>query len=150
MHKDYIPFRGANIDNIRIHDLSECTYIQLEQNYRSTKTIVNAANSLIDKNEKQIRKTVFSVEKKREDLSKLLSVFTDSEEGFIVANNISDLRFTNNYSRIRILPFFIDQLQSRVMEDVPGAAVFVPDLWRFVVLSTKGNQGCNCLLLVGL
>ena len=82
-------FRGANIDNILQFKTTynNAQIFKLEQNYRSTKTIVNAANSLIDKNAQQIRKTVFS-EKETGKPIKVLSVFTDFEEGFVVANNI--------------------------------------------------------------
>ncbi len=110
-------FRGANIDNILTfkNAYKNAQIFKLEQNYRSTKTIVNAANSLIDKNTQQIRKTVFS-EKETGKPIKVLSVFTDFEEGFVVANNISDLRFDNyRYQDIAIL--YRTNSQSRVMEE---------------------------------
>ncbi len=110
-------FRGANIDNILTfkNTYHNAQIFKLEQNYRSTKTIVNAANSLIDKNAQQIRKTVFS-EKETGKPIKVMSVFTDFEEGFIVANNISDLRFDNyRYQDIAIL--YRTNSQSRVMEE---------------------------------
>ena len=111
-------FRGANIDNIMKF---KSTYLhaqvfKLEQNYRSTQTIVNAANSLIDKNAQQIRKTVFS-EKETGKPIKVLSVFTDFEEGFIVANNISDLRFSDKYHYQDIAILYRTNSQSRVMEE---------------------------------
>ncbi len=111
-------FRGANIDNILKfkNTYHNAQVFKLEQNYRSTKTIVNAANSLIDKNAQQIRKTVFS-EKETGKPIKVLSVFTDFEEGFIVANNISDLRFTNNYRYQDIAILYRTNSQSRVMEE---------------------------------
>ena len=110
-------FRGANIDNILTFKTTyqNAQIFKLEQNYRSTKTIVNAANSLIDKNAQQIRKTVFS-EKETGKPIKVLSVFTDFEEGFIVANNISDLRFADfRYQDIAVL--YRTNSQSRVMEE---------------------------------
>ena len=111
-------FRGANIDNILTfkNTYKNAQIFKLEQNYRSTQTIVNAANSLIDKNSKQIRKTVFS-EKETGKPIKILSVFTDFEEGFIVANNISDLRFSNNYRYQNIAILYRTNSQSRVMEE---------------------------------
>lgn len=111
-------FRGANIDNILKFKSAyqHAQVFKLEQNYRSTKTIVNAANSLIDKNALQIRKTVFS-EKETGNLIKVLSVFTDFEEGFVVANNISDLRSESNYRYQDIAILYRTNSQSRVMEE---------------------------------
>ncbi|NDP20582.1 MAG: UvrD-helicase domain-containing protein [Paludibacter sp.] len=111
-------FRGANIDNILKFKSSyqHAQVFKLEQNYRSTQTIVNAANSLIDKNSQQIKKTVFS-EKETGNQIKLLSVFTDFEEGFVVANNISDLRSENNYRYQDIAILYRTNSQSRVMEE---------------------------------
>jgi DNA helicase-2/ATP-dependent DNA helicase PcrA len=111
-------FRGANIDNILQfkNTYHNAQIFKLERNYRSTQTIVNAANSLIDKNAQQIRKTVFS-EKETGNPIKILSVFTDFEEGFIVANYISDLRFTSNYLCQDIAILYRTNAQSRVMEE---------------------------------
>jgi DNA helicase-2/ATP-dependent DNA helicase PcrA len=110
-------FRGANIDNILSfkNSYKSAQVFKLEQNYRSTQTIVNAANSLIDKNSKQIRKTVFSKKETGKPI-KILSVFTDFEEGFIVAKHISDLRFDDfQYQDIAVL--YRTNSQSRVMEE---------------------------------
>lgn len=111
-------FRGANIDNILTfrNSYKNAQIFKLEQNYRSTQTIVNAANSLIDKNSKQIRKTVFS-EKETGKPIKILNVFTDFEEGFVVANNISTLRVSNNYRYQNIAILYRTNSQSRVMEE---------------------------------
>ncbi|MDP4239631.1 MAG: exodeoxyribonuclease V subunit gamma [Bacteroidota bacterium] len=111
-------FRGANIDNILQfkNAYHNARIFKLEQNYRSTKTIVNAANSLIDKNAQQIRKTVFS-EKETGKPIKVLSVFTDFEEGFVVANNIVDLRYTGNYLYQNIAILYRTNSQSRVLEE---------------------------------
>jgi len=111
-------FRGANIDNILTfkNTYKNSQTFKLEQNYRSTQTIVNAANSLIDKNAQQIRKTVFS-EKETGKPIKILSVFTDFEEGYIVANNINDLRFSSNYRYQDIAILYRTNSQSRVMEE---------------------------------
>jgi len=111
-------FRGANIDNILQFKktYNNAQIFKLERNYRSTKTIVNAANSLIDKNTAQIRKTVFS-EKETGLPIKVMSVFTDFEEGVVVANNISDLRYTNDYRFQDIAILYRTNAQSRVMEE---------------------------------
>lgn len=111
-------FRGANIDNILQfkNAYQNAQIFKLERNYRSTQTIVNAANSLIDKNAQQIRKTIFS-EKETGKPIKVLSVFTDFEEGFIVADHISDLQLTNNYHYQDIAVLYRTNAQSRVMEE---------------------------------
>lgn len=111
-------FRGANIDNIlKFKSTYENARIfKLEQNYRSTQTIVNAANSLIDKNAQQIRKKVFS-EKETGNLIKIMSVFTDFEEGFMVANNISSLEHTEKYRYQDFAILYRTNSQSRVMEE---------------------------------
>jgi DNA helicase-2/ATP-dependent DNA helicase PcrA len=111
-------FRGANIDNILQfrNTYKNSQTFKLEQNYRSTKTIVNAANSLIDKNSKQIRKTVFS-EKETGKPIKVMNTFTDYEEGFLVANNISDLRFSNSYRYQDFAVLYRTNSQSRVLEE---------------------------------
>ena len=79
-------FRGANIDNIlKFTQLYKgARLFKLEQNYRSTQTIVCAANSLIEKNSEQIRKEVFSEKAKGEPIG-VFSAYSDVEEGEIVA-----------------------------------------------------------------
>ena len=79
-------FRGANIDNILQfkNRYPGCRIFKLERNYRSTQNIVNAANSLIHKNTKQIRKTVYSEKEEGSKLS-VCSSYSDYEEGYAVA-----------------------------------------------------------------
>ncbi len=110
-------FRGANIDNILQFQQSykNARIFKLEQNYRSTKTIVNAANSLIDKNSRQIQKKIFS-EKEEGNLIKVITTFTDYEEGFMVAKNIDNLSFEHySYGDIAIL--YRTNAQSRIIEE---------------------------------
>ena len=86
-------FRGANIDNI-LHfcdAYSGARLFKLEQNYRSTQHIVQAANSLIRKNERQIPKDVFSAGEKGEKLV-LKPAYSDKEEALIVCNDIERIR----------------------------------------------------------
>ncbi len=111
-------FRGANIDNILQfkNAYHNAKIFKLEQNYRSTQNIVNAANSLIDKNTAQIRKTVFS-EKDTGELIKILSVYNDLEEGVIVANNISELQKKEDFSFQQIAILYRTNSQSRVLEE---------------------------------
>ncbi|HOH55318.1 MAG TPA: exodeoxyribonuclease V subunit gamma, partial [Paludibacteraceae bacterium] len=89
---------------------------KLEQNYRSTQTIVNAANSLIDKNRAQIQKTIFS-EKEIGHPIKLLSVFTDYEEGMTVAEHILELYASNNYRYADMAVLYRTNAQSRILEE---------------------------------
>ncbi len=86
-------FRGANIGNILgfTERYGDARVFKLEQNYRSTKMIVNAANSLISNNSEQIQKTVFSERGDGEPL-KVCSAYSDYEEVEIVANRIAELR----------------------------------------------------------
>jgi len=74
---------------------------------------VNAANSLIDKNSQQIRKTIFS-EKETGKLIKLLNVFTDLEEGAVVAQHISALHYKDKFDFQQIAILYRTNSQSRV------------------------------------
>ena len=86
-------FRGANIDNILNfrESYTNARLFKLEQNYRSTQLIVQAANSLIRKNERQIPKDVFSKNEHGEKLQ-LKPAYSDREEAMIVCNDIKRLR----------------------------------------------------------
>jgi DNA helicase-2/ATP-dependent DNA helicase PcrA len=82
-------FRGANIDNILNFqkNYEGARLYKLEQNYRSTQHIVQAANSLISKNSRQIHKDVFS-ENEKGDYLTLKPAYSDKEEAIIVSNDI--------------------------------------------------------------
>lgn len=111
-------FRGANIDNIlKFKSTFANTQIfKLEQNYRSTQNIVNAANSLIKRNTEQIFKNVFS-DNELGDKIEVVSAFSDFEEGLIISNKVSRLRFDlhTSYSDIAIL--YRTNAQSRIFEE---------------------------------
>lgn len=109
-------FRGANIENILgfKNTYPTCQVFKLEQNYRSTQNIVNAANSLILKNKEQIKKNVFS-EKERGNLIKVTATFSDREEADKVANYIIALKKTYTFSDFAIL--YRTNAQSRVFEE---------------------------------
>ncbi len=111
-------FRGANIDNILQfkNTYPGAKIFKLEQNYRSTQTIVNAANSLIDKNSAQIKKTIFS-EKDKGELIKVTNVFTDLEEGNYVAETIKSFCRNDNYNYQTIAVLYRTNSQSRVLEE---------------------------------
>ena len=111
-------FRGANIDNI-LNFQSQYTnarLFKLEQNYRSTQLIVQAANSLIRRNERQIPKNVFSKNEHGERLQ-LKPAYSDKEEAMIVCQDIKRLRREEhgNWSDFAIL--YRTNSQSRSFEE---------------------------------
>ena len=111
-------FRGANIDNI-LNFQSQYTgskLFKLEQNYRSTQLIVQAANSLIKRNERQIPKNVFSKNEHGERLQ-LKPAYSDKEEAMIVTQDIKRLRRQDrcNWSDFAIL--YRTNSQSRSFEE---------------------------------
>ncbi len=111
-------FRGANIGNILgfSERYGNAKIFKLEQNYRSTKMIVNAANSLIEKNSEQIRKTVYS-ERGEGELLSVLAAYSDYEEVEIVANKISELRRRNGYNYNDFAILYRTNAQSRLFEE---------------------------------
>lgn len=111
-------FRGANIDNIlKFKDIyPEAKIFKLEQNYRSTQNIVNAANSLIRQNKEQIQKTVFS-EKDEGEKIEVNSAYSDFEEGVIVSNKIWDLRREKNEPYSDFVILYRTNAQSRIFEE---------------------------------
>ncbi len=111
-------FRGANIDNIlNFQNLyRNAKLFKLEQNYRSTQLIVQAANSLIRRNERQIPKNVFSENEHGEKLQ-LKPAYSDKEEAIIVCQDIKRLRRQDhaNWSDFAIL--YRTNSQSRSFEE---------------------------------
>ena len=112
-------FRGANIDNILqfTHIYPNTRLFKLEQNYRSTQTIVQAANSLIKKNEHQIPKDVYSEKEKGEPIP-VYQAYSDIEEGEIVANKILELRHRYGYGYNDFAILYRTNAQSRTFEEV--------------------------------
>ena len=110
-------FRGAKIDNMLYFQniYENCRIFKLEENYRSTQTIVNAANSLIAKNRHQIHKKVFS-NHQIGDKIKVLCCFTDFEEARIVANEIEDA-VNQGVELSEIAVLYRTNAQSRVIEE---------------------------------
>ena len=111
-------FRGADIDNILYFTkiYPDTKVFKLEQNYRSTQTIVCAANSLIEKNERQIPKEVFS-EKERGEAIGVFQAYSDVEEGDIVTNKIAQLRREHDYEYSDFAILYRTNAQSRVFEE---------------------------------
>jgi DNA helicase-2/ATP-dependent DNA helicase PcrA len=111
-------FRGANIQNILNfkNDYPDLKTFKLEQNYRSTKVIVNAANSLIAKNKDQIFKEVWT-ENEEGNKIKLLKATSDNEEGTLVANSIFELKMNNQLNNDAFAILYRTNAQSRSMEE---------------------------------
>lgn len=111
-------FRGANIDNIlKFQSIYEgARLFKLEQNYRSTQTIVKAANSVIVNNQRQIRKEVFSENGDGEKVH-LNIAYSDKEEASVVCNEIRRLhnRYGVAYRDIAVL--YRTNAQSRLFEE---------------------------------
>ena len=111
-------FRGADIDNILYFTkvYPDTKVFKLQQNYRSTQTIVRAANSLIEKNQWQIRKEVFSEKEKGEAIG-VYQAYSDVEEGDIVVNKIAELRREKRYAYSDFAILYRTNAQSRIFEE---------------------------------
>jgi DNA helicase-2/ATP-dependent DNA helicase PcrA len=111
-------FRGANIQNILNfrHDYPDMNVYKLEQNYRSTKNIVNAANSIIVHNKEQIFKEIWTQNDEGPRL-KLMRASTDTEEGNLVANSIFENKMNNQLINSDFAILYRTNAQSRSMEE---------------------------------
>ncbi len=111
-------FRGANINNILNFqkDYDEVKVFRLEQNYRSTKNIVNAANSIIEKNKTRLEKVVWTAN----DEGKKIIVnrtMTDGDEGRFVASSIFENKMNYQLKNSDFAILYRTNAQSRAMED---------------------------------
>ena len=111
-------FRGANLDNmLKFSKLyPDSKLFKLEQNYRSTQTIVEAAGTLIDKNHAQIKKKVFS-ENEQGDKIKVLCAHSDLEESEIVVNRLLDLHTFKDVPWREMAILYRTNAQSRPLEE---------------------------------
>ena len=111
-------FRGANIDNILNYQkqLPGTQLFKLEQNYRSTQTIVEAANSLIHHNRNQIQKEVFSKNDKGEKIL-YKPAYSDKEEALIVAKNIQRIKRQDDCGHDQFAILYRTNAQSRSFEE---------------------------------
>ncbi len=111
-------FRGANIDNILNFQsqYNDAKLFKLEQNYRSTQLIVQAANSLIRRNERQIPKNVFSENEHGERL-KLKPAYSDREEAMIVTQDIKRIKRQDNCNWSDFAILYRTNSQSRSFEE---------------------------------
>ena len=111
-------FRGANIRNIIDFqkDYTDAKIYRLEQNYRSTKNIVNAANSLIKHNRNKIDKVVWTANGEGEKI-KIRRCLTDGEEARLVSKTIKDIINNNNKKYNNFVVLYRTNAQSRNIED---------------------------------
>ena len=111
-------FRGADIKNILNFekDYPDLKVIKLEQNYRSTKVIVNAANSVINKNTAQLKKDIWTANEEG-DLIELIKANSDNEEGKLVANSIFEEKSNHQVKNSEIAILYRTNSQSRAIEE---------------------------------
>jgi DNA helicase II / ATP-dependent DNA helicase PcrA len=140
-------FRGADISNILNfkNDYEDAVQIPLEQNYRSTKYILQCADSVIKKNRKQLDKTLWT-DNADGDVVTLIENFDERDEANRVVNYIHDLKLRHGFNNNDFAILYRTNYQSRVFEEafrrkniayqLVGGLSFLP---------AKGDQGCTCL-----
>ena len=111
-------FRGANISNILNfqNDFQDSKIFRLEQNYRSTKNIVNAANSLIENNQNRLEKNIWTDNESGEKIN-VNRLLTDGEEGRFVASSIFELKMQYQLKNNDFAILYRTNAQSRSFED---------------------------------
>lgn len=111
-------FRGANIENILNFrkDYPDVKTFKLEQNYRSTKHIVGAANYVIDQNRDQLKKTVWTENTDGEQIS-VSRALTDNEEGMIVARSVFETKMNEQAKESDFAVLYRTNAQSRSIEE---------------------------------
>ncbi|HRE37956.1 MAG TPA: 3'-5' exonuclease [Chitinophagaceae bacterium] len=111
-------FRGATIQNILQFqkDYDDVKIVKLEQNYRSTKSILHVANEVIRNNKGQIEKVLFTDNGEGERI-KLVRTMTDNDEGKFVADSIQEQKLRNHYSNKDFAILYRTNAQSRAFEE---------------------------------
>ncbi len=111
-------FRGATIENILQfeRDYDDVKVVKLEQNYRSTKSILNVANEVIGNNKGQIEKKLFTDNEHGEKI-KLVRTMTDNDEGKMVADTIQEQKLRNHYYNKDFAILYRTNAQSRSFEE---------------------------------
>ncbi|MEQ9423759.1 MAG: 3'-5' exonuclease [Cyclobacteriaceae bacterium] len=111
-------FRGADIQNILNFekDYPDLRVIKLEQNYRSTQNIVNAANSIINHNKAQLRKNIWTANESGHQVE-LLKALSDNEEGKLVASSIFEEKMNNQLAHSEFAILYRTNSQSRAIEE---------------------------------
>ena len=111
-------FRGATIQNILQFqkDYDDVKIVKLEQNYRSTKSILHVANEVIKNNKGQIEKVLFTENGEGEKI-KLVRTMTDNDEGKFVADSIQEQKLRNHFSNKDFAILYRTNAQSRAFEE---------------------------------
>lgn len=111
-------FRGATIQNILQFekDYDDVKVVKLEQNYRSTKSILNVANEVISKNKGQIEKNLWTDNVEGEKI-KLIRTNTDNDEGKFVSDTIAEQKLRNHYANRDFAILYRTNAQSRSFEE---------------------------------
>lgn len=111
-------FRGATIENILQfeRDYDDVKVVKLEQNYRSTKSILNVANEVIGNNKGQIEKKLFTDNDHGEKI-RLVRTMTDNDEGKMVADTIQEQKLRNHYFNKDFAILYRTNAQSRSFEE---------------------------------
>jgi DNA helicase II / ATP-dependent DNA helicase PcrA len=111
-------FRGADIQNILNFekDYPDLFVVKLEQNYRSTKSIVQAANSIIAKNKAQLKKDIWT-QNHEGDQIELIKASSDNEEGRMVATTIFEEKNNKKLNNSDFAVLYRTNSQSRAMEE---------------------------------
>lgn len=111
-------FRGATIENILQFqkDYDDVKVVKLEQNYRSTQSIINAANEIIKNNKGQIPKNLWTDNATGEKI-RLVRLMTDNDEGKFVADTIQEQRLRNHYNNRDFAILYRTNAQSRAFEE---------------------------------
>ena len=157
-------FRGANIQNILNfrNDYPDLKVFKLEQNYRSTKVIVNAANSIISHNKDQIFKEVWT-DNDEGNLIQVLKAGSDTEEGSLVANSIFQTKMNEQLPNSDFAILYRTNAQSRAIEEalrklnipyrIYGGLSFykrkeIKDLLAYfrLVVNTKDDEAFNRII----
>nr|HQE12159.1 3'-5' exonuclease [Flavipsychrobacter sp.] len=111
-------FRGATVQNILQfqNDYNDVKIVKLEQNYRSTQTILNVANQIISNNKHQIPKELWT-SNDTGDKIKLVRTLTDNDEGRFVADTILEMKLRNHYMNKDFVILYRTNAQSRSFEE---------------------------------
>jgi DNA helicase-2/ATP-dependent DNA helicase PcrA len=111
-------FRGATIQNILQfkNDYDDVKVVKLEQNYRSTQSILNVANEIISKNKNQIPKELWTENSEGEKI-KLVRTMTDNDEGKFVADAVQEMKLRNHFSNKDFVVLYRTNAQSRAFEE---------------------------------
>lgn len=159
-------WRGANVQNIlNFHKhYPGAKTIKLEQNYRSTQTVVNVGNAIISNNENQSDKVCFSAAEEGERV-KMYEAYTDEEEARFIAEEIANLTTYNGYDYQDFAILYRTNVQSRLLEDqfirhqipynmVSGFSFYdrkeIKDILAWLQLSANPDNDMACRRILGM